>query len=135
MTRTLSAGLLLALLGVALLAGCGSSSSSSSTSGATGSTSSSSTATGTSSTSTASSSSAIASAVASCKRGVRSAGSLSSATKSKLEGICDKAGSGDEKAARNAAKEVCTEIVKASPLPNGTLKERALAACAAEAKS
>jgi hypothetical protein len=128
MIRRLSTSMLVALVSGALLAGCGSSSSSSTTSGSTSS------APATSSTSTSGPSSvpAVASAVAACKQGVQAAPTLSSTTKSKLEGICDKAGSGDEEAARKAAKEVCTEIVNSSPLPAGSAKDQALAACKAQ---
>lgn len=130
MIRTLSTWLLVALLGGALLAGCGSSSSSSSTtSGST------SAAPATSSTATTTSTSlpAVASAVAACKHTVQITPTLPSATKSKLEGVCDKAASGDVVAARKAAQEVCTEIINTSPLPEGPAKEHALAACKATA--
>jgi hypothetical protein len=133
MIRRLSTSMLVALVSGALLAGCGSSSSSSTTSGTTSGSTSSAPATSSTSTSGPSSIPAVASAVAACKRGVQAAPTLSSTTKSKLEGICDKAANGDQEAARKAAKEVCTEIVNSSPLPAGSAKDQALAACKAEA--
>jgi hypothetical protein len=48
--------------------------------------------------------------------------------KSKVEGICNKAASGDLSGARAAAKEVCVEVLNASPIP-AAAKQRALAAC------
>lgn len=125
MIRKLSTWLLVAILGGVLLAGCGSSSSSSSQSTATPAA----TTSSTSSSSSTSESSAVAAGVQACKNGVQHAPTLSSSTKSKLEGICDKAANGDEEAARKAAQEVCTEIVNSSPLPAGSAKDSALAAC------
>jgi ABC-type phosphate transport system substrate-binding protein len=126
MIRKLSTLLLLALAGGALLAGCGSSSSSSSSSSTpTASTSSTGTAGG-------SSSPAVAAAVAACKSGIQSASTLSASTKSKLEGICAKAANGDTDAVRKAAQELCTEVINSSPLPSGSAKEQAIAACKAK---
>ena len=119
MIRRLSSGLLVALVGVALLAGCGSSSSSSSSSGST----SSSTTTG------AASTPAVAAAVEKCKQGVSKLPTLSQSTKSRLESICDKAASGDENAARTAAREACEEIVKSSPLPDGVGRTKRIEGC------
>jgi predicted lipid-binding transport protein (Tim44 family) len=128
----------LALLGtIALLAGCGSSSSSSSSSNSsstaatgasTGSTNSgASTSTGTST--APANSSAKSAAVAQCKHGVGVLPTLSQATKSRLEAICEKAAGGDAKAAGEAAREACEEIVKASPLPAGSARDHALSGC------
>jgi hypothetical protein len=50
--------------------------------------------------------------------------------KSKVEGICNKAASGDLAGARAAAKEVCVEVIDASPI-SGAAKQQALAACKA----
>jgi hypothetical protein len=55
---------------------------------------------------------------------------LSSSLKQKVEGICNKAASGNVAAARKAAKEVCVEVINASPLPSAD-KAQALAACKA----
>jgi ABC-type glycerol-3-phosphate transport system substrate-binding protein len=130
MIRRLSPTALALLAAGALLAGCGSSSSSSSGG------SSSSTASTSSSSSTASTASApaakspkVAAAVAQCKQGVKVLPTLPQATKSRLESICDKAASNDPKAVRTASREACEEIVKASPLPAGTARDRALSGC------
>ncbi|MGD0452189.1 MAG: hypothetical protein ABSB69_01205 [Solirubrobacteraceae bacterium] len=48
--------------------------------------------------------------------------------KSKVEGICNKAASGNLAGARAAAKEVCVEVINASPIPAAE-KAQALAAC------
>ena len=55
---------------------------------------------------------------------------LSSSLKSKVEGICNKAASGNVAAARAAAKEVCVEVINATPVPAAD-KAQALAACKA----
>jgi hypothetical protein len=139
MMRTLSTSLLIPLAGVALLTGCGSSSSSSSssTSGSTASSSaatSSSPATSSTATTGAAKSPAVDTAVESCKRGAKEIPTLSSATRTKIEAICDKAASGNVDATRKAAREVCEEIVKASPLPEGSAKQHAIAGCGAAEK-
>jgi uncharacterized protein YceK len=122
--RTLSTWLLISLAATALLAGCGSSGSSS-----TGTSQSSSTAT-----TGAAKTPAVAAAVASCKRGVEAIPTLPSATRTKIEAICEKAASGDRDATRKAAREVCEEIVKASPIPDGSAKQHAIDGCQAAEK-
>jgi hypothetical protein len=119
MFRQPSKWLVVALVGGVFFAGCGSSSSSSSstTSGSTG-----------TSSITVPTGAGVAQAIASCKSVVQKAPTLSSTTKAKIEGICEKAGT-DPAAARTAAKEVCVEVVNASPIPSGSIKEKALAAC------
>jgi hypothetical protein len=123
-----------------LLAGCGSSSSTT-TSGTTATTSTTSNAAAaaasTPSTSTPSgaattpiSSADLAAAVAECKAVVARAPTLSSNLKSKVEGICNKAANGNIAAARTAAKEVCVEVINASPIPSAE-KQQALTACKA----
>jgi hypothetical protein len=128
--RTLSTWLLIPLAAAALLAGCGSSSSSS-TSGSTASTTATtgSTTPSTTSTTDTTKNSSTAAAVESCRRGAKAIPTLSSSTRSKIEAICDKAASGDAGATRTAAREVCEEIVKASPLPDGAAKRHAIAGC------
>jgi hypothetical protein len=124
--RTLFTWLLIPLAAGVLLAGCGSSSSSSTSS------STSSTATGSTtptSTTDLTKSSATAAAVESCRRGAKAIPTLSSSTRIKIEAICDKAASGNPAAVRTAAREVCEEIVKASPLPEGSAKQHAIAGC------
>jgi hypothetical protein len=119
MFRQPSKWLVVVLVGGVFVAGCGSSSSSSSstTSGSTG-----------TSSITVPTGAGVAQAIASCKSVVQKAPTLSSTTKAKIEGICEKAGT-DPAAARTAAKEVCVEVVNASPIPSGSIKEKALAAC------
>ncbi len=128
-----------ALLCGALIAGCGSSGNST-TSGSTSTTSTTSStpaAAATSSTSTSTpsttpgspvSAATLAAAVAECRSVVQHAPTLSSSVKSKVEGICNKAASGDLAGARAAAKEVCVEVINASPIPAAD-KAQALAAC------
>lgn len=127
MMRTLSRSLLIPLAGVALLTGCGSSSSSSSSS-TSGSTPSSTATTG------AAKSPAVDTAVESCKHGAQAIPTLSATTRTKIEAICDKAATGNVDATRKAAREVCEEIVKASPLPEGSAKRHAIAGCASAEK-
>jgi hypothetical protein len=129
--RTLLTWLLVPLAAGVLLAGCGGSSSSSTSAGtsstATGSTApSTSSATSTTGTTT---SSATAAAVESCRRGVKAIPTLPSSTRSKIEAICDKAANGDPGTIRTAAREVCEEIVRSSPLPEGSAKQHAIAGC------
>jgi hypothetical protein len=71
-------------------------------------------------------------AVAQCKQGVKSAPHLSADTKSDLQEICEKAGSGDEEDIREAASEVCEKVVD-DTIPEGTPgRDQALAACEAQ---
>jgi hypothetical protein len=126
MFKQSSKWLAVALVGGLFVAGCGSSSSSSSstTSSSTPAT----TATKSTSSITVPTGPGVAQAVAACKSVVQKAPTLSAATKAKIEGICEKAGT-NPAAARTAAKEVCIEVVNASPIPSGSIKEKALAAC------
>ncbi len=71
---------------------------------------------------------AVAEYAAICNRIVHSAPGLSSSVKAKVEGICAKAADGDAAGAKTAAKEVCTEIVEATPVA-AAIKEKALASC------
>jgi hypothetical protein len=140
MIARLSAWLVAALLGGALVAGCGSSSSSSTSASQTVSTAAAAAAGPTSAaaaptsaagpTSTGGVSSA-SSQQAVCQQIVHAAPTLSSNVKAKLEGVCKKSASGDQAGARQAAEEVCVEIIKAYPVPT-SIKERALAACRTE---
>jgi ABC-type phosphate transport system substrate-binding protein len=129
-----------ALICGALIAGCGSGGNST-TSGSTATTTTSSSAaaatTSTPATSTTSagstaanpiSSADLAAAVSECKAVAQRAPTLSSALKSKVEGICNKAANGNIAGARAAAKEVCVEVINASPIPSAE-KTQALAAC------
>jgi hypothetical protein len=54
---------------------------------------------------------------------------LSASTRRKLEAICQQADSPDAQTKRRAEQEACRELVKASSLPSGTSRDRALASC------
>jgi hypothetical protein len=143
MIRQHSTLLVLALAGGALLAGCGGSNSTSSsnstsvtqpasTVASTGTTSTSPTTTATSTpnipTSIPTTAAGVAEAVAVCKSIIQREPTLSSSLKAKVEGICNKAAHGNLAAARAAGKEVCAEVINASPIP-AVAKSEALAAC------
>jgi hypothetical protein len=53
---------------------------------------------------------------------------LAASTKSKVEGICSKAAAGNLAGARAAAKEVCVEVISASPIP-AAQKAKDIASC------
>src|SRR5665213_1316978 len=72
----------------------------------------------------------VADAVAEGKSVIQREPTLSASLKAKVEGICNKAASGNLNGARAAAKEVCVEIINASPIPSAA-KAQALAACKA----
>jgi hypothetical protein len=136
MIRQLSTWLVVALVGV-LIAGCGSSSNSTSssqtssppaTSSAAGTTSSTPATTPSVPTSLPTTAAGVAQAVAVCKSVIQRDPTLSSSLKAKVEGICNKASNGDLAGARAAAKEVCAEVINASPIP-AAAKAQALAAC------
>jgi hypothetical protein len=63
-----------------------------------------------------------------CKSIIQRDPTLPGNLKGKLEGICAKAASGNLAGARAAAKQVCVEVVNASPLPTAE-KEKTLAEC------
>jgi hypothetical protein len=71
----------------------------------------------------------VAEDVAVCKSIIQSEPTLAASVKAKVEGICNKAAHGNLAGARAAAKEVCVEVINASPIPSGPAKEKALAAC------
>jgi hypothetical protein len=133
MTRRRFPALLAAISCVALLAGCGSSSSSSSSTAAT--TTAASTASSTSVPSSTpsvpsggASSAQIQAAVEECKTIIASESKLPHGAKEKLEGACSKAAKGDTTAVKQAAREVCEEVINASPLP-AAAKQQALPNC------
>jgi hypothetical protein len=151
MIRQSTTWLVVALAGGALLAGCGSSNSTSSSSSTpaqvisvtqpatsgTSSTSPTTTATTKSAaptstpnipTSIPTTAAGVAEAVAVCKSIIQREPTLSSSLKAKVEGICNKAAHGNLAAARAAGKEVCAEVINASPIP-AVAKSEALAAC------
>jgi hypothetical protein len=141
--RNVSTCLVLALLGGALLAACGSSSkSTSSTSTASGPTASTETSTtngqrgeasggkspsgGTSTAAGGSHPQTPTQIVEVCKRLVLAPSALSASTKAKLERSCEKAGGGAG-AERQVVHEVCEAL--AARVPAGPTRERALAIC------
>jgi hypothetical protein len=63
-----------------------------------------------------------------CKSIIASESQLSAGAKEKLEGACAKAAKGDTAAVKQAAREVCEEVIGKSPLP-GPAKEQALSSC------
>jgi hypothetical protein len=128
---------LIALFGGVCVAGCGSSSNSTSGSqtvptaspaspSAAGTTSTS--ANGPSAGASGASSVDVQRAVATCEKLIQLAPTLPPSVKARVEGICHKAASGGLEGARNAGKEVCVEVIKASGIP-GAAKEQTLAAC------
>jgi hypothetical protein len=72
----------------------------------------------------------VAKYAAICKTIIRASPGLSAGTKAKVQAICGKAAHGELAAARAAAKEVCVEVVDATPLP-AAAKSRALTECKA----
>jgi hypothetical protein len=72
--------------------------------------------------------SAVKSYVAVCKLIIAREPTLAASTKSKVEGICSKAAAGNLAGARTAAKEVCVEVISASPIPTAQ-KAKDIAAC------
>ncbi|HTD09464.1 MAG TPA: hypothetical protein VK680_11270 [Solirubrobacteraceae bacterium] len=63
-----------------------------------------------------------------CKLIIAREPTLAASTKSKVEGICSKAAAGNLAGARTAAKEVCVEVIRASPIPTAQ-KTKDIAAC------
>ncbi len=116
-----------------LVAGCGSSSSTSTSSSgaaaAPASSSSSSTSAPATSSTSAQGSSSVQAQVAACKQTLTAQTALPQRIKSKLEADCVKAANGDKGAIKQAAREVCEEIIRSSSIPAGVAKEHALAAC------
>jgi hypothetical protein len=70
----------------------------------------------------------VAQYTAICKAIIDREPGLSSSVKSKVESICAKAATGNLAGARAAAKEVCVEVINASPIP-AAAKQKALAGC------
>jgi hypothetical protein len=137
MTRRAVAWLAVPLLGAALLAGCGggstTTSQSSSTPAATstaGTTSSGSTGTNTSG---GASPAATQQAIETCKHEVQRTTTLPASSKSKLEGVCEKAANGNTPEVRKAIREICEEAVNKASLPKFA-KEQGLAACRSQTK-
>jgi hypothetical protein len=123
--------LIVALMGAALLAGCGGGSSSTASSQSTSTPSAATPAPATTSPTptTGAGGLSVQQAVASCRSVVKRATTLPANLKAKVEGICNKAANGDVAGARAAAKEVCLEVINSYPIPAGAAKDQALAAC------
>ena len=68
-------------------------------------------------------------AVERCKQAAKQSQQLSADTRANLERICEKAGSGDEAAARDAGREICEQIVRDSVPEGAPGLEEGLAAC------
>ena len=138
----LSSAVVIAVGCMVLFAGCGSSSSSSSSSNSASVPSAPETtppAASTPSTTTTQSSSkplkapplsgaALAHVVTTCKQQIKTQKTLTAGAKTKLEAICEKAAKGDIGAVKQAAREVCEEVVNHSKVP-ATGKEQSLSAC------
>lgn len=140
MTSKLGLLCAVASIGAVAITGCGSSSSGSSSSSASSSAAPAATSATASASAPASSSAAaggsgaaaaspaVQQAVAACKSSINAAPTLTADEKTKLSAICDKAANGDEAGVKQAAYQVCQEIVKSS-VPSGAAQTSALAAC------
>lgn len=142
MIRRPLAWLAVSLLGAVLLAGCGSSattSKSSSTPAATTTATTTTSGAGGTTTSTGATSGSGATAAATqrsieaCRQRVQSASTLSATSKSKLEGLCAKAASGNTPEVKKVVREICEEAVNRATLPASS-KEQALATCRSRTK-
>jgi hypothetical protein len=67
-------------------------------------------------------------AVDACKQHVAANPSVSDSVKADLDKICEKAASGDEKAVREATRDVCRKVVEETA-PEGPARDQALTAC------
>jgi hypothetical protein len=70
----------------------------------------------------------VQAAVDACKQQVQANAQLSDSVKADLGKICEKAASGDEKAVREASRDVCRKIVEETA-PAGAARDQALTAC------
>jgi hypothetical protein len=70
----------------------------------------------------------VQAAVDACKQQVQANPQISDGVKADLDKICEKAGSGDEKAIREASRDVCRKIVEETA-PAGPARDQALTAC------
>ncbi len=128
MTRRRIPPLLLALCCGALIGGCGSGSSTKSTAATT----TPAATTTTTSTPIPTGAANVQQAVQECKHLVQTQTKLTPGAKAKLEGVCEKAAKGDSAAVKQAAREVCEEVINSSSVPAGPAREQALAACKAK---
>ncbi len=139
MTLKLSTWLLVALVGAVLLSGCGSSNSTTTTESTPGAATTSPATTSPAGTGTATTTipavtpltpAQAKKAVSACKHTVQSQSAIPASSKGTLEKTCEKAASsGSSSALRQVAEEACVDLIDASHLPSGVIKERALATC------
>jgi hypothetical protein len=128
MSATRSALLAFAFSG-ALLAGCGGGSTSGSTTTSTPATNPAGQTTSTRSAATSGSLGVgVAQYLAICRSRIKEESRLSMGKRAKLEGMCDKVSRGDLAGARAITKEVCVEVIAASPIST-VARAKALAAC------
>jgi hypothetical protein len=62
---------------------------------------------------------------------IASSPGLTASEKTKIDTLCEKAATENPVQVREAAAEICEELVNGSQLPAGTAKSQALAACKA----
>jgi hypothetical protein len=74
----------------------------------------------------------VQAAVEQCKAAIQAQPQLSDSLKSDLEGLCDKAASGDIKDAQEASVEVCKKIAE-EMVPDETVREQVIKQCEAAA--
>jgi hypothetical protein len=115
----------LALVGGALIAGCGGGGSNTTT---TTTTHAAANRTATSSATIHAVSPQIAAVVNACRSDISSAPVLSSSEKSKLAALCQRAATGNAAGATAVAHQVCTEIIRHT-IPSGAARSQALSAC------
>lgn len=127
MTATRSTLLAVALCG-ALVAGCGGGSTSISTTGSRSVTSPAAQTTTTTPATSGSTGVGVAQYVAICRSFIKKEPRLLAGKKAKVEGMCYKVSRSNAAGARALAKEVCVEVVGASPIPI-VARRKALAAC------
>jgi acyl-CoA synthetase (NDP forming) len=120
MSRRLSALPLLVLAGAMALTGCGGGGSSTTTK---------STPAAASTSTTSGVPANLQKAVAECHHLIETQKALSANAKTKLSAACDKAGKGDTQAVKQAAREVCEEVIEKAPSLPSSAKESALASC------
>jgi hypothetical protein len=72
-----------------------------------------------------------AASVAACHRVIASSPGLTASEKAKVATLCDKAATENPVQVREAAAQICAELVNGSKIPAGTAKSQALAACKA----
>lgn len=70
----------------------------------------------------------IEAAVEQCKTSIQAQTQLSEELRAELEGICDKAGSGDIEDAQQASVEVCVKIAE-EMVPEGAARDQVIASC------